>query len=228
MTWYPSGAAVLAATVLVPLAIGTARPDSATPAPAAVSTALELHATPGSDALRLVVAGEGNVARYRVREQLARIDFPTDAIGKTGAITGGITLADDGSVVKDESKFTVDLTTLKSDSERRDGFIQRRTLQTAQFPHAEFVPTKIEGLPSPLPTTGEMNLSVSGDLTVHGVTHPVTWNVTARAADEGFTGSAATAFTFADFGMEAPRVAVLLSVQDTIRLEYDFHLVPAR
>ena len=39
-------------------------------------------------------------------------------------------------------------------------------------------------------------------------------------------GTAATAFTFKDFGLEQPRVPVVLSVADTIRLEYDFRLMP--
>jgi hypothetical protein len=42
------------------------------------------------------------------------------------------------------------------------------------------------------------------------------------------TGSAATAFTFNDIQMEQPRVPVLLSVADTIRLEIDFDLIRQR
>ena len=41
------------------------------------------------------------------------------------------------------------------------------------------------------------------------------------------TGTAATAFTFADFGLTQPKVPIVLSVADTIHLEYDFHFVPA-
>lgn len=228
MTWYPSGAALLAAAAIFPFAVRISTQQPVAREAALSETGASLHASSRTDARRLVLADSGNEARYRVREQLARIDFPTDATGVTSAITGGITIADDGSILKDESKFTVDLTTLKSDSDRRDGFIQRRTLQTAEFPNAEFVPTSVHGLPSPLPASGALQFEVTGDLTVHGVTRPVTWTVTGQASDHGYTGSATTAFTFDDFGMDIPRVPVLLSVKDTIRLEYDFHLVPAR
>jgi hypothetical protein len=34
-----------------------------------------------------------------------------------------------------------------------------------------------------------------------------------------------TAFTFDDFQLNQPRVPIVLSVADTIRLEYDFRLV---
>ena len=43
--------------------------------------------------LRFVVAPMGNEVRYRIREQLVRVDLPSDAIGKTADITGGIVLA---------------------------------------------------------------------------------------------------------------------------------------
>lgn len=191
-----------------------------------------LRRSPGpgveSRALRLTVAGQGNEARYRVREQLVGIDFPSDAVGVTTAIRGGLTLADDGSVVVEESEFVVDVTTLTSDSGMRDRYIGRRTLQTAEHPEVTFVPTEIRNLPVPAPSGGESTLEVAGDLTVRGMTRAVVWSVTARASEQGYSGSATTAFTFADFGMDKPRVGRVLSVQDTIRLEYDFNLLAER
>ena len=77
-----------------------------------------------------------------------------------------------------------------------------------------------------LPTSGDVSFQLTGDLTVHGTTHPVTWTVTATAANgTDLTGTAVTSFTFADFGISQPRVPVVLSVEDTIKLELDFHLV---
>jgi len=40
------------------------------------------------------------------------------------------------------------------------------------------------------------------------------------------TWSAATAFAFEDFQREKPQVRSVISVADTIKLEYDFVLVP--
>jgi polyisoprenoid-binding protein YceI len=176
--------------------------------------------------LRLVVAPAGNEGRFKVREQLAELTLPSDAIGVTHAITGGIVLDEQGQVVPAESKFTVDLTSLKSDRERRDGYIKRRTLETDKFPTAILEPTAVRGLPAPLPTSGTMTFELLGNLTIHGVTRPSTWHVTATANHGEFTGTASTRVRFEDFGMTQPRVAVVLSVQDDIGLEYDFHLVP--
>jgi len=177
-------------------------------------------------ARRYVVAPTDNEARYHVREQLASIAFPTDAVGKTTAVRGYLVLGPDGQVIRDSSQFVVDLTGLTSDRERRDRFIQRNTLETAQYPTAQLVPTAAPGLPNPIPESGRADFQLNGDLTIHGVTRPTTWQVSARFEGGAIIGIASTRFTFADFGMTAPRVMVVLSVADTIGLEYDFHLTP--
>ncbi len=198
--------------------------------PAAVSEATMLSPADepsSSERIRLVTAADGNRARYRVREQLAGLQFPNDAVGETEAIRGTLVLEADGSVVRGESRFEVDLTTLKSDSERRDRYVQRNTLQTAEFPTAVFVPTAIHGLPAPLPSSGELTLKLEGELTIHGVTRPTVWDLRLRAAEHEFTGTAATQFTFETFEIAIPRVASVLSIRDEIRLEYDLRLAPA-
>jgi hypothetical protein len=69
---------------------------------------------------------------------------------------------------------------------------------------------------------------MTADLTVRGVTRPTVWKGTVEFQNGGVVGSAATAFTFDDIQMEQPRVPVLLSVADTIRLEISFNLVKQR
>jgi hypothetical protein len=81
------------------------------------------------------------------------------------------------------------------------------------------------GLPSPLPTSGEVTFQLIGDMTLHGVSAPATWEVTAQVNGPDLTGKASTSFPFNTFGMQIPQVFSVLSVEDNIRLEYDFHLV---
>ena len=195
-----------------------------------VATSLFAQAKPASTASpsgpSYIVAPDGNEARYRVREQLAGFDLPKDAIGATKDVKGRIVIGPDGKVVKDGSKVTIDLSSLKSDQARRDNFLRRSTLETSKYPQAELVPVALEGLLLPIAPGSSQTFSVRGELTVHGATHPTTWQVTARAEGNGIVGSATTAFTFKDFGLEQPKVPVVLSVADTIRLEYDFKFVP--
>jgi polyisoprenoid-binding protein YceI len=181
-------------------------------------------ASPGAAPVRWIVAAEGNEARYRIREQLAGFDFPNDAVGATSAITGAIVIDDQGRIVPAESKVTVDLRPLKSDQERRDRYVQNRVLETATHPTVVFVPKAAKGLPAKLPASGSVSFELTGDLTVKGISAPVTWKVTMTAAGKTVTGRAVTELTFAQFGMTKPRVAAVVSVEDTITLEYDFRL----
>lgn len=184
------------------------------------------HESGAAARTRYVVAPTGNQARYRVREQLVGVELPNDAIGVVKEIAGSFLVDPNGTVVKDSSKIIVTLTSLKSDKDRRDGYVQRRTLETAKFPTVELVPTTFQGLgakPGAAPTAFDL----LADLTVHGVTRPTTWKVTAHTEGNDVVGLATTAFTFKDFSLDQPSVPVVLSVNDTIKLEYDFRFTPA-
>jgi polyisoprenoid-binding protein YceI len=172
--------------------------------------------------IRFTIGATGNEARYRVREQLMGKDLPNDAVGATSAITGTILAYPDGRIVKDSSKIVIDVRTLKSDQSRRDGFLQRRTLETEKYPTVELVPTEIRGFDGKIPASGDVTFQLLGDLTVHGVTRPTVWNVKAHQEGQDFVGNATTAFTFKDINLDQPKVPVVLSVADTIKLEYDF------
>jgi polyisoprenoid-binding protein YceI len=176
-------------------------------------------------ALRLVLASSGNSARYRVREQLVGHDLPNDAIGETAKLTGAISIDSSGKVMRDVSKFTVDAGSFVSDINRRDGFVRGRLLAAEQYPTIVFVPTSVSGVSLPLPTSGSREIEMKGDLTVRGVTRPTIWNGTVEFKNGGISGSASTAFTFDDMQLAQPRVPVLLSVGDTIKLEIDFNLI---
>ena len=177
--------------------------------------------------LHYLVAPTGNEARYRVREQLVGVDLPNDAVGITKEITGGLVFDPSGTVVHDSSRITVTIANLKSDKDRRDMYVKRRTLETDKFPTVELVPTMVRGLTAK-PTAEPTSFELLGDLTVHGVTHPTAWRVTAHGDGDDIVGTAITAFTFKDFGLDQPKVPIVLGVQDTIKLEYDFRFTPAR
>lgn len=197
-----------------PVAGGPPSPTSASPStPSAPSGAK-------TGGITYVVVSEESEARYRVREQLVGVDLPNDAVGTTRAITGVLVIEGD-RIVPQASRFQVDLRTLTSDQARRDNFIRRNTLQADRYPYAVFVPREARGLPSPLPTSGEHTFQLIGDLTIREVTRPVTWDVTARVEGSRVIAQARTQFTFADFNLEQPRVPVVLSVDETIRLEVD-------
>jgi polyisoprenoid-binding protein YceI len=167
---------------------------------------------------------EGTTARYKVREQLAGISFPSDAVGTTQSVTGTVVVNPDGSIDALKSKLTVDLRTLKSDQQMRDGYIQGRTLETEKFPMLEFVPRRAVGLSAPLPAgmQAQSGFQLVGDMTLHGVTNEVTWNVVATFGNEVVGGRATTTLQFDTFKLTKPSLARLLSVDDKIELEIEF------
>ena len=74
----------------------------------------------------------------------------------------------------------------------------------------------------PLPQEGEATFQIVRDMTVHGVTKPITWEATARFSEDSLSGTAMTSFTFDEFNIDVPRVRIVLSVEETMRLELDF------
>ena len=97
---------------------------------------------------------------YRVREELAFLPAPSDAVGRTSAVTG--TLQIDGLRIT-AVDVTADLTQLTSDESRRDDRIRTNGLETSTFPEAAFT------LTSPIafdaePTDGEtVEVTATGD-----------------------------------------------------------------
>lgn len=167
---------------------------------------------------------EGTTARYSVREQLAGISFPSDAVGTTQSVAGIVVINPDGSIDTEHSKLSVDLRSIKSDQPMRDGYVQKLTLETEKFPSLEFVPKRAVGLPAPLPAgmQAQAGFQLIGDMTLHGVTKEVTWNVVATFGNDMVGGRATTSFEFATFNLAKPTLARLLSVDDKIALEIEF------
>ena len=233
----PVAAATTAPAVTVPpAATGSAaattaptatRVPTATTAPAAT----EPPAAPAGDPPTLSVnrivftIADGTVARYKVEEVLANTGFKV-ATGETSDVSGSVALnPDDGSVIADASRIVVQAATLRTDSDRRDGYVRNRTLQTNAYPEVVFRPTSIDGLPWPVGpgTAFPADFTITGDLTVRDQTREVAWDATVTdAGPTHASGTASVEFTFDDFGMDKPRVAIVVSVEDTIRLELDF------
>jgi polyisoprenoid-binding protein YceI len=206
---------------------GAAVAPSATPSPTVTATATPT-ATASPTNVTTVTTGTWTVsdtskATVRVREQLVGVNLPSDAVLVATGATGTFVLKDDGTFSSD-SKISFDLTTLASDQRDRDNFVKMDTLQTRQFPKAEFVPTKTSGLVLPMPASGESTFKLTGQITIHGKTKDVTFDVVAKRTGNDLTATATAAPTwkFGDFGMSAPSVPFrVVSVVDEIRVVVD-------
>jgi len=220
----------LGLTVMVLAACGGAATVTPTGTPAATTpTASPVPATASPTAASTAASGRSwtiateSKAVVSVREQLVGVSLPSDAVLTTTGGGGTFALNADGTFTSD-SKITFDLTTLTSDNRTRDDFIKQDTLQVRQFPKAEFVPTRTSGLVTPLAANGTFTFKLTGNLTVHGTTKEVTFDVVATRSGGDLTAMATLNPTvkFGDFGMRAPSVPFrVVSIVDEIRLVVD-------
>jgi polyisoprenoid-binding protein YceI len=157
-------------------------------------------------------------ARYIAEEELANVGANT-AVGSTNTIQGAFLFDADGNPIPC-SVIYVDVRTFVSDSSRRDNFLRGNTLQSDQYPLAEFVVSEIQGFT--MPADGEeTTFTLVGNFTLHGVTRAMAWEATASRDGDTLTGSARTEFDMADFEIEKPIVGSVLSIEDVIQLEID-------
>lgn len=121
--------------------------------------------------------------------------------GTLGAVTGKVEL-DDKDVTKSKIEASIDVKGINTKEPKRDDHLRGKDFFEAdKFPNITFKSTKIE--------KGEGNkLKVTGDLTIKGVTKPVTLdgeltpevaNPFSKAKTRGFSGS--TSINRKDFGL---------------------------
>ncbi len=166
-----------------------------------------------------IVPGESE-ARYKAKEQFANLTFG-EPVGRTQDVSGELVRNSDGAPDTSRSKITIDLRNLKTGGNRRDQDVQTTYLETDQFPTATFIPTAINGLPMPTPSTGESSFEMTGDFTLHGVSKPVTWQLTGRFDGPQGTISGTTGVFFADYDIKTPQTANVLKVDEPLTLEIE-------
>jgi polyisoprenoid-binding protein YceI len=153
-------------------------------------------------------------AGYRVKEQLASIGANT-AVGRTPNVSGSMTIDGDAVTAVD---VDVDLTTLRSDSGQRDAAIHGRGLQSDQFPTATFSLTEPVQLPDQIGDS--VDATATGELTIHGVTKPVTVDVQADVSGHTAAVVGQAPIVLSDYGIDAPTGFSVLSIDDQGTFEF--------
>jgi len=204
--------AVLALVVAVPYAyIHLVEGD----APAALTAAPAAGVEPVSGTVdgRWTVAA-GSRAGYRVEEVLAGQD--TTAVGRTEAVTGGLTV--DGGTVTAGS-FTVDLTKVTSDQDRRDAQFQTRIMDTATYPEATFTLTEPLELGPLAQAAGTQQVEAPGTLELHGAQKATTADLTVTRSGSTVQVSGQVPVVFADHGIDNPSFGSFVKTGDSGTVE---------
>jgi polyisoprenoid-binding protein YceI len=140
----------------------------------------------------------GSTVGYRVHETL--VGQNNTAVGRTTAVTGNLSITD--TSVR-SAAFTVDVTNMASDAAARDRSYAR-IMQTATFPTAEFTltrPITLAKIPADLQ---QISAPVTGNLTLHGVTRPVTVNLKARRNGSKIEVNGLIPIAFTDYRITNP------------------------
>ncbi len=156
----------------------------------------------------------GSVVGYRVKENL--FGQSTTAVGRTTDVTGTVSV-DGGKVTA--ASFEVKMASFHSPERRRDSQFNGRIMSVDQFPTSTFVLSQ----PVALPTTGASTPAL-GDLTLRGVTKPVTMAMTALDCGTYVDVVGNTTIVFDDFSIPAPS-APGVSVGGDGLLEVELKLV---
>jgi polyisoprenoid-binding protein YceI len=164
----------------------------------------------------------GTFAGFRIQEELASIGSAT-AVGRTGDVTGTITIEGDTLVA---AQFTVDMTTITTNESRRDDRVQS-ALESGQFPAATFTLTEPVSLGAAATTGEAVSVSAVGDLTIHGVTNQVTFALDAQLVGDTIVVVGSTDVVFSDYAVQVPDSQVVLSVEDHGVVEMQLLLVRA-
>jgi polyisoprenoid-binding protein YceI len=203
---------------------GTATASGATTSlPPASAVAIDAASIPGSWAI-----AADSVVGYRVREKLASLSAESDAVGRTNSITGSATIASSGgSVSVTAAEFSVDMTSLASDRQMRDNRLRSDGIQTDSFPTSTFKLSTPVAIAADALAGGQVDVTLHGDLTLHGVTKTV--DIPAKAQINGslIQVLGTLAFPFSDYGINAPNIGGFVSVQDQGTLEFQVNLAKA-
>ena len=144
------------------------------------------------------------------------------AVGLTNQVTGQLKVDLSNPVQTASGEFQVDISTLTSDSSRRDNAIRGRWLESSRFPTALFKISSLQNFPAN-PAEGQaLRFQMVGDLTVREATRPVTWDVSATLNGKTLSGEATTFIMMADWGVEPPNIANILRVKDGVTLTLKF------
>jgi polyisoprenoid-binding protein YceI len=177
-----------------------------------LSSILLVPAVPAADPLE---AGR----KLRVDPATARVGFDLGATmhtvhGKAGEVTGTVSIVSgsDSSLVLD-GKIAIPVRALATGNDRRDAKMRGESLDAAKHPEITFVPK------------GLSKGTLSGDLSIRGVSKSVAIPVTVEAAGGRVKVDGKLDVRWADYGVPDPS-AFVLRVEDVAHTFFHVELVP--
>ncbi len=174
------------------------------------------------------IASDKSEVRFVISETL--LGQPKTVIGATKEIAGDIAVDFDDPANSKIGAIRINARTLQTDNEIRNRALRGHVLQATkpEFEFVTFAPKTISGLPGNITVGEKLTLQIMGDLTVHGITRPVTFEATVTPVSESqVEGTARATVQYKDFKIVIPEAPGVANVSESVRLEIDFIALPA-
>ena len=148
-----------------------------------------------------------SIVGYRVKETI--VGQKTEGVGRTSEIVGSLTIVDEQVTA---AEFTVDMTTLVSDSTRRDRQVNTRILDTVNFPTATFTLKEPITLTPEALAGSDFSVDTTGTLTLRGVTKDIDLTLIARLVDDVIEVNGSIQIVFTDWSIPDPSISSIIVV----------------
>ena len=160
-------------------------------------------------------ATTGSVVGYRVNEVIN--GQKAAAVGRTSVVTGSMTITGTKATAV---ALSVDMTSVASDQNRRDGQFHGRIMETAKFPTATLklaAPIDFAKVPA---DRAEVSAKGTVSLTLHGATKSVAVSVAARRNGANIEVNGTIPIVFADYAIKDPSFGGFVKTEDHGVLEF--------
>ena len=192
----------------------------------AAALAWVLSALPAQAASRTyaIVPAESKVTVHVGRSGL--FGFAGHEHEVVGSVAQGEVVGDDQNLAQSKVTLEFDLAQLKVSGKGepaedvpkvQEKMVGPEALDVARYPKATFRSTAVSGT-----ATGpdSWDLQVKGDLTLHGVTAPVTVSMRVARGGNAFNATGRAVLRHTDFGMQPISVAGVVKVKNELTLEF--------
>ena len=172
---------------------------------------------PGQKTLQIV--SNASRATYELNEELQ--GKPTHVVGSTNQVTGNIVLKTTSPQTIAIGPVYIDASTFRTDIPNRDENVQELILKSNQRANRfiTFTTTNITGVPKTIEMDKDFPVTITGDMTILGITKPVTFKGVANLSNDTVLKiNASTVVTYGDFGVVVPNFSFLTNVDKTVKL----------
>ncbi len=191
--------------------------------PTATGAATGTSTTAAANLQTFQIVPAQTTASYSVYENLIFQNKPNnDAVGTTHSVQGSFRIQTSAAPLVTGMNIKVDLTTLQTDSQMRDNYVQQHTLETSTYPDATFVSVSTQGLPTSYNDGQSIHFQLIGNMTMHGKTNKEVFDVQGMVADKTVTGKATSTIFMTDFGIQPPNLANIAIAQNKVLVTITF------